>query len=138
MNGAVAERPISAENRSRFGHWEGDTVRGKTARSVLVRLVDRKSRFLLSMRVWKVTADNVKDAMVRLLGCQPGKRVLTVTPDRGSEFARYPELAEALGTKVFFPDPHAPHQRGTNENTNGLIREYFLKSTDLDLQTDMT
>lgn len=133
---SIHERPISAENRSRFGHWEGDTVRGKTGQSALVTLVDRKSRFLLSMRVWKVNADNVKDAMVQLLGCQPNKRVLTVTPDRGSEFARYPELAEALCTKVFFPDPHAPHQRGTNENTNGLIREYFPKSTDLDLQTD--
>lgn len=133
---SIHDRPVSAENRSRFGHWEGDTVRGKTGRSALVTLVDRKSRFLLSMRVWKVNADNVKNAMVQLLGSQPDKRVLTVTPDRGSEFARYPELAETLGTKVFFPDPHAPYQRGTNENTNGLIREYFPKSTDLDLQTD--
>ena len=59
-----------------------------------------------------------------------------MTPDRGREFARYRELAERLNTKVFFPDPHAPQQRGTNENTNGLIREYFPKNTDLDLQSD--
>lgn len=133
---SIHERPVSAEKRSWFGHWEGDTVRGKTGRSALVTLVDRKSRFLLSMRVSKVNADNVKDAMVALLGAQPNNRVRTVTPDRGTEFARYRELAEELNAKVFFPDPHAPQQRGTNENTNGLIREYFPKNTDLDLQSD--
>ena len=72
--------------------------------------------------------------MIELLGALPANRVRTVTPDRGREFARYRELAERLNTKVFFPDPHAPQQRGTNENTNGLIREYFPKNTDLDLQ----
>lgn len=60
----------------------------------------------------------------------------TITPDLGTEFARYRELAQDLEAKMFFPDPHAPQQRGTNENTNGLIRECFPKNTDLDLQTD--
>lgn len=133
---SIHERPTSAENRSWFGHWEGDTVHGKTGHSALVTLVDRKSRFLLSMRVAKVNADNVKAAMVQLLSAQPATRIRTITPDRGTEFARYRELAKELDTKVFFPDPHAPQQRGTNENTNGLIREYFPKNTDLDLQTD--
>jgi IS30 family transposase len=133
---SIHERPISAENRSWFGHWEGDTVRGKTGRSALVTLVDRKSRFLLSTRVAKVNADNVKDAIVNLLGAQPSNRVRTITPDRGTEFARYHELANELDAKIFFPDPHAPQQRGTNENTNGLIREYFPKNTDLNLQSD--
>ncbi|WP_125754450.1 IS30 family transposase [Lacticaseibacillus baoqingensis] len=133
---SIHERPVSAKNRSWFGHWEGDTVRGKTGRSALVTLVDRKSRFLLSMRVSRVNADNVKDAMVALLSAQPNNRVRTVTPDRGTEFARYRELAQELNTLVFFPDPHAPQQRGTNENTNGLIREYFPKNTDLDLRSD--
>lgn len=133
---SIYERPASAEKRSWFGHWEGDTVRGKTGRSALVTLVDRKSRFLLSMRVPKVNADNVLAAMMKLLSAQPSNRVSTITPDRGTEFARYKELAKELDTKVYFPDPHAPQQRGTNENTNGLIREYFPKNTDLDLQTD--
>lgn len=133
---SIHERPISAEKRSRFGHWEGDTVRGKIGHSALVTLVDRRSRFLLSKRVMKVNADNVKAVMVGLLSTQPGNRVRTLTPDRGTEFARYKELARDLNTKVFFPDPHAPQQRATNENTNGLIREYFPKNTDLDLQTD--
>lgn len=133
---SIHERPFSAKNRSWFGHWEGDTVRGKTGRSALVTLVDRKSRFLLSERVTKVNADNVKDVMVSLLGSQPSKRVRTITPDRGTEFARYQQLAKELNAKIYFPDPHAPQQRGTNENTNGLIREYFPKNTDLDLQSD--
>jgi IS30 family transposase len=133
---SIHERPVSAEKRSWFGHWEGDTVRGKAGHSALVTLVDRRSRFLLSKRVMKVNADNVKAVMVALLSTQPSNRVRTITPDRGTEFARYKELARDLNAKVFFPDPHAPQQRGTNENTNGLIREYFPKSTDLDLQTD--
>mgnify|MGYP001663863567 FL=1 len=74
--------------------------------------------------------------IVSLLRSQPSNRVRTITPDRGTEFARYQQLARELNTKVYFPDPHAPQQRGTNENTNGLIREYFPKNTDLDLQSD--
>ncbi|EEI68493.1 IS30 family transposase, partial [Lacticaseibacillus paracasei] len=104
--------------------------------SALVTLVDRKSRYLLSKRTANAKADTVRDVMIELLGALPANRVRTVTPDRGREFARYRELAERLNTKVFFPDPHAPQQRGTNENTNGLIREYFPKNTDLDLQSD--
>ena len=133
---SIHDRPRSAENRSWFGHWEVDTVRGKTGHSALVTLVDRKSRYLLSKRTANVKADTVRDVMIELLGALPANRVRTVTPDRGTEFARYRELAECLATQVFFPDPHAPQQRGTNENTNGLIREYFPKNTDLDLQTD--
>lgn len=133
---SIHDRPRSAENRSWFGHWEGDTVRGKTGHSALVTLVDRKSRYLLSKRTANAKADTVRDVMIELLGALPANRVRTVTPDRGREFARYRELAERLNTKVFFPDPHAPQQRGTNENTNGLIREYFPKYTDLDLQSD--
>lgn len=130
---SIHDRPLSAENRSWFGHWEGDTVRGKTGHSALVTLVDRKSRYLLSKRVTKVNASQVEKTMAALLSEQPRGRVRTVTPDRGSEFAHYQELTQELAIKVFFPDPHAPQQRGTNENTNGLIREYFPKGTDLDL-----
>ena len=133
---SIHDRPRSAENRSWFGHWEGDTVRGKTGNSALVTLVDRKSRYLLSKRTANAKADTVRDVMIELLGALPANRVRTVTPDRGREFARYRELAERLNTKVFFPDPHAPQQRGTNENTNGLTREYFPKNTDLDFQSD--
>lgn len=133
---SVHERPVSCENRSWFGHWESDTVRGKTGRSALVTLVDRKSRYLLSQRVPKVNAKNVTQAMIDLLHTVTPKRVRTLTPDRGTEFARYREVSQELSIPVYFPDPHAPQQRGTNENTNGLIREYFPKGTDLDQLTD--
>ncbi|WP_367294841.1 IS30 family transposase [Levilactobacillus yonginensis] len=133
---SVHERPVSCNKRSWFGHWEGDTVRGKTGRSALVTLVDRKSRYLLSQRVSKVNAKNVTQAMIDLLHTVTPKRVRTLTPDRGTEFAGYREVSQELGIPVYFPDPHAPQQRGTNENTNGLIREYFPKGTDLDQLTD--
>lgn len=133
---SIHERPVSAEKRSWFGHWEGDTVRGKTGHSGLVTLVDRKSRFLISGRVAKINAENVKNRMIELLGELPENRVRSITPDRGKEFSKYQELSQRLNTKIFFPDAHAPQQRGTNENTNGLIREYFPRNTDLDLVTD--
>ena len=134
---SIHERPISAENRSRFGHWEGDTVRGKTGRSALVTIVDRKSRFLLSQRVPKAGSQFVFQAILNLFAEVTPKRVRSFTPDRGSEFSKYHELMKELEIPVFFPDPHAPQQRGTNENTNGLIREYFPKGTDLDELSDI-
>jgi len=134
---SIHERPLSAENRSRFGHWEGDTVRGKTGHSALVTLVDRKSRFLLSQRVPKVNSQFVYQAILNLLAEVTPKRIKTITPDRGTEFAQYHELMNELDIPVYFPDPHSPQQRGTNENTNGLIREYFPKGTDLDSLSDI-
>ncbi|MCG0575187.1 transposase [Lactiplantibacillus plantarum] len=128
---SIHERPLLAENRTRFGHWEGDTVRGKTGRSALVALVDRKSRYLLAERVSKVAAKPVVQAMMDLLNSVTLERVKTLTPDRGTEFANYQDVIDTLEIPVFFPDPHAPQQRGTNENINGLIREYFPKGTDL-------
>ena len=133
---SVHERPVSCENRARFGHWEGDTVRGKVGHSALVTLVDRRSRYLLSQRVPKVNAKNVTQAIIDLLHTVTPKHVRTLTPDRGTEFAGYREFGKELDIPVYFPDPHAPQQRGTNENTNGLIREYFPKGTDLDKLTD--
>lgn len=82
-----------------------------------------------------VNSENVKEAMIELLENLPSNRVRSVTPDRGTEFAKYDEVHTRLNTLVFFPDPHSPQQRGTNENTNGLIREYFPKGTDLNEQT---
>lgn len=112
VKGTIKERPVSCENRSWFGHWESDTVRGKTGRSALVTLVDRKSRYLLSQRVPKVNAKNVTQAMIDLLHTVTPKRVRTLTPDRGTEFAGYREVSQELSIPVYFPDPHAPQQRG--------------------------
>ncbi|MHA3065044.1 IS30 family transposase [Lacticaseibacillus saniviri] len=134
---SIHDRPLGAINRTRFGHWEGDTVRGKTGRAALVTLVDRRSRYLLADRIPKVNAKAVTQAMIDLLQSISPNRVHTITPDRGTEFAGYREVTKVLGTTVYFPDPHAPYQRGTNENTNGLIREYFPRNTDLDLLSDI-
>ena len=93
-------------------------------------------RYLLSQRVPKVNAKNVTQAMIDLLHTVTPQRVRTLTLDRGTEFAGYREVGEELDIPVYIPDPYAPQQRGTNENTNGLIREYFPKGTDLDKLTD--
>lgn len=100
-------------------------------------LVDRKSRFLLSQRVSKVNSQLVYQAILNLLSEVTPKRIRTLTPDRGTEFAKYYELMDELEIPVYFPNPHSPQQRGTNENTNGLIREYFPKDTDLDELNDI-
>ncbi|EYR71058.1 transposase IS30 [Lactiplantibacillus plantarum WHE 92] len=127
---------IKRKNHEARGFARKLRHRGKTGRSALLTLVDRKSRYLLSQRVPKVNAKNVTQAMIDLLHTVTPKRVRTLTPDRGTEFAGYREVSQELSIPVYFPDPHAPQQRGTNENTNGLIREYFPKGTDLDQLTD--
>ncbi|KRL39323.1 transposase [Lacticaseibacillus manihotivorans DSM 13343 = JCM 12514] len=129
---SIHDRPASANHRTRFGDWEGDTVHGKRGHSALITLVDRKSRYLLSERVTKVDSERVKQGMIDLFLTLSPERVRSITPDRGTEFSQYKEIGEVLNAKMFFPDPHAPQQRGTNENTNGLLREYFPKHTYLD------
>lgn len=130
----LSERPIDANNRSRIGDWEGDTVAGKKAGPCLVTLADRKSRFLLSRKATKKTAAYVRDVMIQ---CLQGQPLYSITPDRGKEFAKHAEVSVALNNvQFFFPQPHQPWQRGTNENTNGLLREYFPKGTDLSKYSD--
>ncbi len=125
----IRERPAGAEHRSRFGHWEADTVAGKQGKACLVTLVDRKSRFLLGGKATGKNADAVNRVMVKQLSHQP---LHSITPDRGKEFAKHREVTQALhGVQFYFPQPHQPWQRGTNENTNGLLREYFPKGKDL-------
>lgn len=126
----IADRPEAAENRSRIGDWEGDTVLGKDGKSCLVTLVDRSSRYLLSSKAAYKKADEVRDTMI---GCLKDEPCCSITPDRGKEFAKHADVSAALDdVKFYFPLPHHPWQRGTNENTNGLLREYFPKGTDFD------
>ena len=124
----ISERPPEAEARSRLGDWEADTVVGKGAGACLVTLVDRRSGYLEGGRAASHTAAAVRDVEVAALSAHPGSR--TVTPDRGKEFAAFAEVEAACGVEFFFALPHHPWQRGTNENTNGLLREYFPKGTD--------
>ena len=124
----LSERPPEAQARARIGDWEADTVAGVVGGAVLLTLVDRKSCYLHCVRLEKKTADNVNAGIFKVLA---GQIVHSITPDRGKEFARHAVVAEALGVKIYIPSPYQPWQSGTNENTNGLLREYFPKHQDI-------
>ena len=130
-------RPPEADDRAVPGHWEGDLVVGGDMASCLVTLVERSTRYLLMMsRLGAHDADTVADRLVEMARLIPGSLVRTLTWDQGVEMARWPRFAEASGFDVFFCDPHSPWQRGTNENTNGLVRQYFPKGTRFSDVTD--
>lgn len=125
----IDERPEEANSRLRFGDWEADTVLGKRGKACLVTLVDRKSRYLRCMKVEKRRREPVADAVVMLLQAFPCE---TITPDNGKEFAQFKNITERLhGVPLYFAHPGRPWERGTNENTNGLLREYFPKGKDI-------
>lgn len=134
ISNRIQERPEEADNRQVIGHWEADTLAGKTGSACLVTITDRSSRYLLAGKVTKRYSALVADEMIRLLSALPAKKRKTITPDRGKEFSKHSAVTKALnGLQFYFPDPHAPWQRGTNENTNGLLREYLPKSFDIAL-----
>ncbi|MGM0277311.1 IS30 family transposase [Enterococcus sp. AZ033] len=132
ISNTIHERPSAANERLEIGHWEADIVAGKTGRACIVTLVDRRSRFSLLGKVEKKISKNVINCMIILLRNVGEDKCKTVTPDRGKEFSQHSRITlELNGTKVYFPDPHAPWQRGTNENTNGLLRESSPKGEDI-------
>jgi len=130
----IEERPPIVDDRSRVGDWEGDTVRGK-GRSSLVTLVERKSLQVVIQKVDQATAEKTAAAIANRLGAV-AKLVKTITFDNGKEFAYHGQIAEALKCDVYFARPYHSWERGTNENTNGLIRQYFPKGSDFDQATD--
>jgi len=123
----ISERPAEVETRSVVGHWEIDTVKGDDqARHSVVTLVERATGYL---EVGKLVRHNAAAATMRttqLIGCHAG-RVRTVTADNGSEFHSYAEIEQATGALFYFATPHHSWERGTNENTNGLLRQYLPK-----------
>lgn len=122
----IEERSAAVETRKRIGHWEADTVIGKAHKGALVTLVERKSGMLLIKKVDFKRADLVSQAMIELL--TPVKQmVATMTYDNGKEFAMHESVNAAIECESFFADPYCSWQRGTNENTNGLIRQYAPK-----------
>lgn len=132
---SIDERPEVVEARSRVGDWEADTVIGKPGGSVLVTLVERRSRLSLVALAPDKTATAVKAAVLKLL--QPlSAQVYTVTYDNGKEFAYHMEIAQALNADGYFAHPYHSWERGLNENTNGLIRQYLPKGTDFNKLTD--
>lgn len=130
---SIRERSEEAELRQRVGDWEGDTVQGKVAGACLLTMVDRKSGLLAGGKTPKKTAEHVNETVTCSMKGYP---LHSTTFDQGKEFAAHKELSEALGVDIFFADPHHPWQRGSNENTNGLLREYFPKGTSLDHVSD--
>ena len=125
----IEQRPSVVEARERVGDWEIDTIIGKNHQQAIVTVVERKTGFTLMQKVANKTAEAVGDALIALL--KPFKnKVLTITADNGLEFAQHERVAQALEADFYFARPYASWQRGTNENTNGLIREYFPKGSD--------
>ena len=125
---SIELRPEIVEQRERIGDWEADTIIGAGKQGVIVTLVDRKSRFTLLQQVARRTAAAVEDAILDML--RPYQSVThTITFDNGKEFAHHQALAHKLQANMFFAHPYASWERGTNENTNGLIRQYFPKGS---------
>lgn len=125
----IDERPQVVDDKSRVGDWEIDTVIGKGHRGALVTIVERVTRFTVSKQVDRKSAAAVTEATISLL--KPLKAVVhTITADNGKEFAYHERISEALEADVYFAHPYSSWERGLNENTNGLLRQYFPKSTD--------
>jgi transposase, IS30 family len=128
----IAERPPEAEDRAVPGHWEGDLITGKENKSAIGTLVERSSGYVLLLHLPdRHGADDVQEAMVEAMSRLPQTLRRTLTWDQGQEMANHAAIANATQLEIYFCDPHSPWQRATNENTNGLLRQYFPKSTDL-------
>jgi IS30 family transposase len=129
----IASRPAQVTDRVEPGHWEGDCVMGPGNRSAIGTLVERRTRFLILVHVptGRPTAEAMRAGIVSAMGSMPAHLRRTLTWDQGKELAMHRQISEAIGTKVYFCDPHSPWQRPTNEHTNGLLRDYFAKGEDL-------
>jgi IS30 family transposase len=129
----ISDRPPEIEDRAVPGHWEGDLIIGATAtKSAIGTLVERTSGFVMLLHLpGDHTSRTVADAMITAMNNLPEQLRRSVTWDQGREMSRHQEITLATGMPIYFCDPHSPWQRGSNENVNGLLREYFPKSTDL-------
>lgn len=127
----IIHRPEEVERRLVPGHWEGDMIKGAFNRSCVGTLVERKTRFVVLCRMDGCTAEDALAGFIRQMKKLPSSMRTSLTYDRGTEMTRYAELMECLNIDLWFADPHAPWQRGSNENTNGLLRQFLPKGADL-------
>jgi len=132
----IEQRPASVAGRRRFGHWESDTLEGRKGSGVLVTHVERKSRIVRVGRLADKRAAGLSAVSCSMLADLPPKLRRTLTVDNGKEFADFKTMERKLNLKVYFANPHSPWERGTNENTNGLLRDYFPKGSDFRAITD--
>ena len=132
---SIATRAESIERRAHIGHWEGDTVIGAAHQHAIVTLVERKSGYVVVTKVNRKTSDQVSAAIIERL--KPlAQHVKTITYDNGKEFAGHSAIDQSLGSTAYFADPFASWQRGSNENYNGLLRQYIPKKRHLSTMTD--
>ncbi|PNZ13305.1 IS30 family transposase [Staphylococcus simiae] len=129
----ITQRPKEVRKRGTFGHWEADTVvssRGKS-KGCIATFAERKSRYYYCCLIPDRSSKSMEYAMKELISVFPNESIKTITVDRGKEFSCYKSIEEQFGIDIYFADPYSAWQRGTNENSNGLLREFFPKKTDL-------
>jgi len=128
---SISERPAAIEDRAVPGHWEGDLLVGDRD-SAIATLVERRTRFVMLVKIPSRDSKTVVKAVAKHIRKLPAELRRSLTWDRGAEMARHKDFSIATDVKVYFCDPHSPWQRGSNENTNGLLRQYFPKGEPLD------
>ncbi len=133
---SIHDRAKAIENRTRYGHWEGDTIFGTRSSGYIATFVERKSRYLISAKLSDKTAQELANKAINLFSSIPSKLTKTLTLDNGKEFAQFKRIEKSTGLITYFADPYSSWQRGTNEQVNGLIRRYFPKKMSFENITD--